>query len=70
MRAARWWRLNPRQWRAETADDRAEMLAVYLFDCTLEARRAEHVKKIMDKENQKDEGGANDFRRLKDRLKT
>jgi hypothetical protein len=70
LRAAKAWGLHPRLWRAESEDDRAVMLAIYLFESTVEARRAEHMKQVMDREDKRENAGVNDFRRLKDRLKT
>jgi hypothetical protein len=71
-RAGRAWGLTPRAWRAESMDDRAIMLAIFLFENTIEARRAEHRNKLLDREMGRDTGSdrsANDFRRLKDRLR-
>lgn len=48
------------------------MLGIYLFENTLEARRAEFTKQVMDRETKHAESrdsGGNDFRRLKERLR-
>lgn len=68
MRAAKAWGLNPRTWRAESVDDRALMLSIFLFEATLEAKRADHRNKIMEEEDKKNNGDRKRFDRMRDRL--
>ena len=70
MRAAKYWGLHPREWRAETVDDRATMYAIYLFEATLEARRMEYRKEQSDRaESNRGGRDSNTFSKLKSRLK-
>lgn len=56
-------------------DDRAIMLGIHLMEATTEARRSEYAQKIRDREDkgkgQPEDGdtAANDFSRLRDRLR-
>lgn len=68
-RAAKAWGMNPRDWRMESVDDRGIMLAIFLFESTCEAKRAEHRKDLMDREDKGNDTAGSDFRRLKERLK-
>lgn len=49
-------------------DDRATMLAMHLFEATIEAKRAEHRDAVRERE---EKGGSadNDFKKLKERLR-
>lgn len=49
MRTAKAWRLTPAQWRAQSVDDRALMLALGLFENTREAYREEFMESARSK---------------------
>ena len=68
MRAAKAWGLTPREWRAETVDDRALMQAFTLFEATIEARRQEWHEQKREKAENRDRD-ENTFSKLKQRLK-
>ncbi|MGA3265478.1 MAG: hypothetical protein ABSE16_01495 [Verrucomicrobiota bacterium] len=68
MRAAKAWGLSPRQWRLESVDDRALMLAFVLFEATLESRRQEYREEVLERKRGKD-GAASDFERMKRRFR-
>ncbi len=68
MRAAKAWGLTPREWRAESVDDRALMRSFTLFEAMIEAYRQEW----RDKKREKEEGKGRDentFQKLKQRLR-
>ena len=67
MRAAKAWGLTPREWRAESVDDRALMQAFILFEATIEAYRQDWRDKKREKEERRD-GDENTFKKLKQRL--
>ena len=74
MRAAKAWGLSPRQWRLESVDDRALMLAFVLFEATLESRRQEYREEVLERKRGKDTeprpgGAASDFERMKRRFR-
>ena len=68
LRAAKAWGLTPRQWREESLDDRSLMMAVTLFEATVEGYRQEYREKLADREREKNQP-QNDFSRMKERLK-
>jgi len=68
LRAAKAWGLTPREWRAESVDDRALMQAFTLFEATIEARRQEWRDKKREKEEARNDRDDNTFRKLKQRL--
>jgi hypothetical protein len=70
LRAAKAWGLTPREWRAESVDDRALMQAFTLFEATIEARRHEWREQKRLKEEDRRDRDENTFRKLKQRLKT
>jgi hypothetical protein len=68
LRAAKAWGLSPSQWRAESVDDRALMLAYVLFEGTLEARRQAWREERRERETRRD-GEHGTFSAMKNRLK-
>ena len=68
MRAAKAWGLSPRQWREESPDDRALMLAFILFEGTIEARRYAWREERREKEENRQNRDENTFSKLKQRL--
>ena len=68
MRAAKAWGLTPREWRAESVDDRALMQAFTLFEATIEARRQAWREAKREKSENRDRD-ENTFSKLKQRLK-
>jgi hypothetical protein len=50
LRCAKSWGLTPRQWREESIDDRALMLALDMFEGTTEAKRTEFREERRKKE--------------------
>ena len=69
MRTAKAWGLTPGEWRAESVDDRALMLAFTLFEATIEARRQEWRDQQREKEENRRDRDENTFKKLKQRLK-
>jgi hypothetical protein len=69
LRAAKAWGLSPSQWRAETVDDRALMLAFVLFEGTIEAYRYESGKLTAESRNGKGKADEGMFSAMKRRLK-
>ena len=70
---AKAWGLTPRQWRAESADDRALMMAFEMFEGQREAYRQEWREERRTKEAQRKANartGGNDFERLKAMMQT
>ena len=63
------WGYKPREWRAESVDDRGEMMAFTLFEATIEARRQEWRDQKREKEEARNDRDDNTFRKLKQRLK-
>ena len=63
------WGYKPREWRAESVDDRGEMVAFTLFEATIEARRHEWRELKRTKEEDRKDRDENTFRKLKQRLK-
>jgi len=61
LRTAKEWRLTPREWRAESEDDRALMMAFEFFTNTREAYRQEW----QEQKRNKDEKGPNPFEAMK-----
>lgn len=61
------WGLTPRQWRSESPDDRALMLAFVLFESTLEARRFSWREEKREREEQR-KSDAGTFTAMKRRL--
>lgn len=43
-KAAKAWNLSLRQWRAESADDRGFMLAMELYELTIQGYRSEYME--------------------------
>jgi hypothetical protein len=70
LRAAKAWGLTPREWRAESVDDRALMLSFILFEGMIEARRCAWREERRERE-EKRRGGRdeNTFSKMKDRLR-
>jgi len=68
LRTAKAWGLTPREWRAESVDDRALMQAFTLFEATIEARRQEWRDQKRAKEEDRRDRDDNTFRKLKQRL--
>ncbi len=68
MRVAKAWGLTPRQWRAESVDDRALMQSCTLVEATIEARRHEWRELKRTKEEDRKDRDENTFRKLKQRL--
>ena len=62
------WGYKPKEWRAESVDDRGWMVAFTLFEATIEARRQEWRDKKREKEDRRDQDD-NTFKKLKQRLK-
>ena len=60
-RTAKAWGMNLREWRAETVDDRALMMAFEFFTNTREAFRQEW----QEQRRKKDEKGVNPFDAMK-----
>jgi len=69
LRTAKAWGLTPREWRAESVDDRALMQAFTLFEAMIEARRQEWRDQKREKEEDRRDRDDNTFRKLKQRLK-
>jgi hypothetical protein len=69
LRTAKAWGLTPGEWRAESVDDRALMLAFTLFEATIEARRQEWRDQQREKEENRRDRDENTFKKLKQRLK-
>ena len=69
MRTAKAWGLTPREWRAESVDDRALMQAFTLFEAMIEARRQEWRDQKREKEEDRRVRDENTFRKLKQRLR-
>ena len=69
MRTAKAWGLTPREWRAESVDDRALMQSFTLFEAMIEARRQEWRDKKREKEEDRRDRDDNTFRKLKQRLR-
>ena len=68
LRAAKAWGLDPRRWCEESVDDRALMLALVLFEGTVEAYRMEHRQKKPGDASQKPDG-AGMFSAMKRRMR-
>jgi hypothetical protein len=60
--------LTPREWREESVDDRALMLAFVLFEGTLDARRSEWREEKEEREKRR-RGDGGVFGRMKERMK-
>lgn len=62
---AKEWGLTPQQWRRESVDDRAQMMAVVMFDRTIEAYRDWYRK------DSKGKGGRDDssFAKMRERTR-
>jgi len=69
LRTAKAWGLTPREWRAESVDDRALMQAFTLFEAVIEARRQEWRDQKREKEEDRRDRDENTFRKLKQRLR-
>jgi hypothetical protein len=69
LRSAKAWGLTPKEWRAESLDDRALMQSFVLFEATIEAYRQEWRDKQRLKEEDRADRDENTFRKLKNRLK-
>jgi hypothetical protein len=61
--------LTPREWRAESVDDRALMLAFILFEGTIEARRYAWREERREREESRNHQDENTFNKLKQRLR-
>jgi hypothetical protein len=59
--------MTPREWREESVDDRALMLAFVLFEGTLEARRSEWREEKEERRSKKG-GDGGTFSRMKQRM--
>ena len=67
LRTAKAWGYKLHEWRAQSPDDRMQMMGLDMFEGTVEAYRAEWRE---DKRKGRNEGeGANDYDRLKKRMK-
>ena len=62
MRVAKAWGLTPVQWRAQSVDDRADMLAFEMFEGVREAYREEWRER-----KRETKSGANEFLAMKKR---
>jgi len=65
---AKRWGLTPRQWREQSVDDQAAMMAFEMFCDTREAYRDDYKKKNRDK-NGAGQGGESEYDKLKRLMK-
>ena len=61
--------MTPREWRAESVDDRALMLAFISFEGTIEARRYAWREERREREEARHNQDENTFNKLKQRMR-
>lgn len=72
MRVMKAWRLTPEGWRAQSADDRAMMIAFEKFEAVRESYRQQWQEQVRERAARKEQGrGArtDEFEAMKQRMR-